>query len=103
MYMLAGQVGLLLRLSPEDNVCVLLRPLSEGDCLRIGERTIVYKFLLRLGHKVAARDINVGEKIIKYGAPIGSAVCQISLGDHVHLHNIKSDYIATYTLESEAA
>ena len=101
MDMLAEQAGLLLRLSAEDNVYVLMRPLAKGDCLRLGERTIVYKAPLELGHKIAACDIEVGEKIIKYGAPIGSTERDIRLGEHVHLHNVKSDYIPTYTLESE--
>ena len=99
--MLAEKSGLLLRLSAEDNVYALIRPLEQGDCLRIGERTIVYESPLELGHKIAARDIEVGERIIKYGAPIGSAVREIRVGEHVHLHNMTSDYLPTYTLESE--
>ena len=57
MDMLAEQAGLLLRLSAEDNVYVLMRPLAKGDCLRLGERTIVYEAPLELGHKIAACDI----------------------------------------------
>jgi len=33
--------------------------------------------------------------------PIGSATRAIKAGEHVHLHNMKSDYIPTYTLEDE--
>lgn len=99
--MLANQSGLLLRISEEDNVYVLLRPLTEGSCLQFGEQTIVCETSLELGHKIAARDISSGERIIKYGAPIGSATRDIRTGEHVHLHNIKSDYIPTYTLNSE--
>jgi hypothetical protein len=32
--------------------------------------------------------------------PIGSATQDIAVGEHVHLHNMKSDYIQTFTLES---
>ncbi|HRJ73596.1 MAG TPA: SAF domain-containing protein [Terrimicrobiaceae bacterium] len=46
------------------------------------------------------RDIRTGEKILKYGVPIGSATCDIAFGEHVHLHNMKSDYLPTYTLET---
>ena len=52
-----------------------------------------------IGHKIAIRPIKTGEKIIKYGVPIGSAICDIYSGAHVHLHNIKSDYTATYSLD----
>ncbi|MYC96370.1 MAG: UxaA family hydrolase [Caldilineaceae bacterium SB0661_bin_32] len=95
------QSGLLLLISDEDNVYVLLRGLSAGDSLMLGEKTVVVENSLDLGHKIAARDIAAGEKIVKYGAPIGSAARDIRAGEHVHLHNIKSDYIPTYTLNSE--
>ena len=98
--MLSEESGLL-RIAEQDNVFVLMRPLSAGDQLRLGGRTVVCETALGLGHKVAARDIAAGEKIVKYGAPIGSAVRDIALGEHVHLHNIQSDYIPTYTLERD--
>jgi hypothetical protein len=31
--------------------------------------------------------------VIKFGVPIGSATVPIEAGRHVHVHNIKSDYI----------
>ena len=35
------------------------------------------------GHKYARRDIAAGEDIIKYGFPIGHAICDIKKGDRV--------------------
>lgn len=43
------------------------------------------------GHKVALRDINKGENIIKYGYPIGYAISDIKQGAHIHTHNIKTN------------
>lgn len=43
------------------------------------------------GHKYAARNITAGENIIKYGQPIGHAICDIKKGEHVHTHNIKTN------------
>ena len=43
------------------------------------------------GHKYARRDIKSGENIIKYGQPIGHAICDIKEGEHVHTHNIKTN------------
>jgi altronate dehydratase small subunit len=43
--------------------------------------------------------IPTGEKILEYGAPIGSATCDIRPGDYVHTHNLQSDYLPTYTLD----
>ena len=46
---------------------------------------------LETGHKWAIRDIKEGENIIKYGCPIGHATCDISKGEHVHSHNLKTN------------
>ena len=43
------------------------------------------------GHKYALRDIKCGEDIIKYGNPIGHAICDIKKGEHVHTHNVKTN------------
>jgi hypothetical protein len=56
---------------------------------------------IAIGHKVAACDIKAGEKVHKCGLPIGSAKEMIPAGSHMHLHNLKSDYIATYTLDKD--
>lgn len=42
------------------------------------------------GHKVALKDINSGEDVIKYGYPIGEATCNIKAGESVHSHNMKT-------------
>ncbi len=43
-----------------------------------------------IGHKVALRDLAVGEAVIKYGQDIGKVVKPIHRGDHVHIHNLKT-------------
>jgi len=43
-----------------------------------------------IGHKVALDDIVTDETIIEYEHDIGRAVADISKGDHVHVHNIKT-------------
>ena len=42
------------------------------------------------GHKYALRDIAAGEKVIKYGMPIGVATAAIGKGEHIHTHNMKT-------------
>lgn len=42
------------------------------------------------GHKYALQDIKQGERIIKYGCPIGIAAVNIKKGEHVHTHNLKT-------------
>ena len=43
-----------------------------------------------IGHKVALRDLAVGESVIKYGQDIGKVVKPVHRGDHVHTHNLKT-------------
>ena len=43
-----------------------------------------------LGHKIALAPIAEGDKVIKYGYPIGKAVAAIGKGEHVHTQNLKS-------------
>lgn len=42
------------------------------------------------GHKYAVCDIKMGEDIIKYGYPIGTAKQDVKAGEHVHSHNLKT-------------
>ena len=43
-----------------------------------------------LGHKIALKNMKVGEAVIKYGHDIGRVVAEISIGDHVHIDNLKT-------------
>lgn len=91
----------LLQLHPADNVLTVISTLESGDELEIGDARIPVTARLAIGHKVAARPIAAGEKIMKYGAPIGSAIRGISAGEHVHTHNVKSDYLPTFLREDQ--
>ncbi|MEH6471051.1 MAG: UxaA family hydrolase [Halopseudomonas sp.] len=43
-----------------------------------------------LGHKIALKDLAVGDTIIKYDQDMGKVVASIRAGDHAHVHNIKT-------------
>ena len=43
-----------------------------------------------IGHKVALRDMAVGDTVIKYGIDMGKVVAPIQAGQHAHVHNIKT-------------
>jgi (2R)-sulfolactate sulfo-lyase subunit alpha len=43
-----------------------------------------------IGHKVALKDLEPGETVIKYGVDIGKVVKPIRRGEHAHVHNIKT-------------
>jgi predicted RecA/RadA family phage recombinase len=90
----------LLLLAPEDDVLVVRARIRAGESYRIGDGTCVAAQDLPLGHKVARRAIAPGAKVMKHGAPIGVATTAIAAGAHVHVHNIRSDYTPTYTLDA---
>jgi altronate dehydratase small subunit len=94
----------LLLLNEADNVFVLRGRVAAGE--RVALEAGVGAPLPRdlpLAHKIARRPIAEGQRIIKYGAPIGVATADIAAGQHVHVHNVRSDYTPTYTLEAEKA
>lgn len=92
----------LLRLSAADNVLVATGQVDAGLASINGGGVIDVAKPVTLGHKIAARLIVQGEKIIKYGVPIGSATTDIRAGEHVHIHNMKSDYTPTHALGETA-
>jgi (2R)-sulfolactate sulfo-lyase subunit alpha len=43
-----------------------------------------------IGHKLAIRGLDQGATVIKYGVDIGRTVAPIKVGEHAHVHNIKT-------------
>lgn len=87
----------LLLLSEQDNVVVALVNLKRGETLNIDGDEVVLAADAPLGFKVARRSFKAGDKVLKYGAVIGSATAAIERGEVVHVHNLKSDYLPTHT------
>ena len=92
----------LLRLSPKDNVCAVIVTIAGGDTVLIDGRPVTVDQRIATGHKVAVAPIAPGEKVLKYGIPIGSATAAIRPGEYVHTHNLKSDYLPTRTLDKSS-
>jgi hypothetical protein len=89
----------LLLLSEQDNVVVACTNLSRGDVVTLDGTKVAVRADAPVGFKIARCDLALGDKVLKYGAVIGSATAPIQRGDVVHLHNIKSDYLPTYAHE----
>jgi hypothetical protein len=83
------------RIHPEDNVATLLDDAPAGPVALIDPSgtaaTLVALEPIARGHKIAVRDIAVGEAVIKFGARIGHCTLPIARGAWVHLHNLASD------------
>jgi altronate dehydratase small subunit len=90
----------LIALSARDNVCVACADLVAGEKLIVDGAPLGLDTSVALGHKVARHDIAAGADIVKYGARIGIATQVIRRGQHVHIHNMKSGYLPTYTLDA---
>jgi altronate dehydratase small subunit len=86
-------------LNESDNTVVACAPLPTGTALDLGGNFVTLTADIDIGHKLARMPIRCSEKIIKYGAVIGSANADIAVGEHVHTHNMDSDYLPTYTLD----
>ncbi len=80
-------------LSEGDNVGVVTADVRPGTDLRAGHRSLPVKDPIPFGHKIALAPMAKDDKIIKFGVPIGRAKTAIEAGEHVHVHNIESDYI----------
>jgi len=91
-----AQQSPVLRLSPNDNVGVAVRAITPGEVIQLEQVEIEAQDPIPFGHKIALAHIARGQKVIKYGAPIGSATSHIAAGQHVHVHNLASDYLPTY-------
>lgn len=84
-----------IQIAKGDNVIIALTELKEGTTLSFNGNEIVLKNDIPQGHKIAVETIAVNDHIIKYGDPIGHATKAIEVGEHVHVHNIKTNLSGT--------
>ena len=88
-------------IDPNDNVAVAIRSLKQGEIFIVEGEEIHSKENIDAPHKIALKDIEEGEQVIKYGVSIGTAKNRIATGELVHLHNLCSnlDKQQRYTYE----
>src|SRR5438874_9462058 len=82
---------------PNDSVAVVVVEGVKAGATLTGlildeDRTIALSAAqdIPIGHKVALKDMAVGDTVIKYGVDIGKVVAPIRKGEHAHVHNIKT-------------
>lgn len=83
--------------SPDDNVAVIV-----VEDFKAGTETLVVvtendsSFTMTsgddipIGHKLALKDLAVGDTVIKYGEDVGKIVAPVAKGRHVHTQNMKT-------------
>ncbi len=59
--------------------------MDEDKTMNLGARQDI-----PIGHKVALKDMAVGDTVVKYGIDMGKVVAPIRAGEHAHVHNIKT-------------
>lgn len=78
----------------KDNVAVAIEPIAKGETAVYvcggQEMSLTVQEDITIYHKLATRDIQAGEPVVKYGEHIGAATTFIPKGAHVHVHNVES-------------
>ena len=75
---------------------VVVEGVKAGDSLTgwimDQDREIAFKSAsnIPIGHKLAIKPLAQGDTVIKYGTDIGRVVAPIGVGEHAHVHNIKT-------------
>ena len=77
----------MIRIHPDDNVAVALEDIPSGTVFQ----GIVARDDIPRGHKMALTALAAGDKVVKYGLPIGHAAEAIMAGQWVHTHNLDTD------------
>jgi altronate dehydratase len=84
------------RIHAMDNVATLLDDAQASALVIVrGDGEVVEasaKQAVPAGHKIALRAMAEGDRVVKYGFPIGEATRSIAVGEWVHLHNCRSLY-----------
>jgi len=88
----------LLLMAPEDNCLIARTLLAAGAIVSIDGAQVTIGAAIPLGYKVARRLLQPGEKVLRYGAVIGTVTAPVAAGAMLHTHNLVSDYLPTYTL-----
>jgi hypothetical protein len=91
------KIAQVILLHPKDNILVCVAHICAGDEILIDNHAVRVQKDIDVGHKLARYALELGDKIFRYGAPIGSITQAVHMGEHVHMHNMQSDYIPSHT------
>ena len=93
----------LIMISDNDSVAVALCEIKALEVVTVNNREVTVLNDIPFGHKVALHDIKEDENIIKYGHAIGHARCDIKKGEHIHVHNLKTNLDGVLSYEYKEA
>ena len=74
-----------------DNIAVVMTScLSKGSAVAVNGISLTARDDVPFAHKVAIRPIARGERVFKYGEPVGIATADIAPGEHCLLYTSPS-------------
>ena len=88
-------------INKRDNVATVVVDVSAGDEVDCGPHQVKAREAIPLGHKIALRNLQEGEVVLKYGESIAAASRPIKKGEWVHVHNIASQSAQVEEPESQ--
>lgn len=82
-----------LLIDDNDSVVVVLEAVAASEVVAYVssegvQGSVVASEVIPPFHKIARRAVARGEQVIKYGQTIGTAQADITIGCHVHEHNL---------------
>ncbi len=88
-----------IKITPTDNVVIALKDFAQGEQIVVDGDTVKLVNDVPRGHKIAVAAIAENADVIKYGSAIGHATQAIQQGEHVHVHNTKTNLAGTICYE----
>jgi altronate hydrolase len=81
----------LIKVNPTDNVAVALVNLTASEEIQFEGKNIKIISDVKMKHKIALVDLNIGDRIIMYGVLVGKASAFIGAGDLLSTGNVKHE------------
>lgn len=91
----------ILKIHPDDNIIVALQDMLKGTELTIDNENIVLETAVNAKHKFAAKNFDINDAIIMYGALMGKATRPILRGEAITTENVKHDAHGFTTKEKD--
>lgn len=79
-----------IQIHPTDNVAVAVGPFQQGDRLTVDGTEITVQEEIPAGHKIALKNFEAGEPVIKYGYSIGCTSEPVRQGQRVDERNLRT-------------
>ncbi len=81
-------------MNENDTVVTVTKNVSAGEIVTyiLNDEIISVKATsdIPINHKIAVKDVRVGNEVYKYGEKIGHATSDIKAGDYVHTNNLEN-------------